>query len=112
MTPPDPYPGWSDPHEVTGAPAPWRNAPANRLSPSPKRLDLSAHDNGYVSEQEDALREEMRALMRKYVDAGLPAHRAKVAVCVGAVVELMAMRSRVERKRYEARVARNEGATA
>lgn len=101
----DPYPGWSDPHEVTGAPAPWRNAPASRLSPTPKREDLARHDAGHVPPAEESLREEMRALMRKYVEKGMPAHRAKVAVCVGAVVELMAMRSRVEKERYERRQA-------
>ncbi len=107
---PSPYPGWSDPHEVTGAPAAWRNAPTSRLSPSPKREDLARHDHGAVQDVEEELREEMRTLMRKYIDAGMPANRAKVAVCVGAVVELFAIRSRIEKARYDERQKAQEAA--
>jgi hypothetical protein len=72
----------------------------------PRYGDLAAHDHGAVPPEEEALREEVRTLMRRYVAQGMRPARAKVAIVVAAVVELMAIRSEVAAARTRSRLER------
>ena len=85
---------------------PWADAAARArgaFRSPPQRSDLVQHEADLVPAAEIKLRDEIRTTVRKAVEAGLPAGRARTAGLVGVAVECMALRAEAENERRRAR---------